>query len=282
MNLLLKPIQVLVLYFLAMLLWSSVSWGGFAPMFWLGQLWHFFLVFVPGFLVYWFLQKQKLAAPTRWEYRFITSSILFLLFDPLLPWWSFLVMGLVAELGQRFIRVPTGPVMNPAALAAVVITFFGFYPGWWGVSFAPRLPVEWGGLSLATLLLTIPIVGYVANSYKKLPIAIIGMAVFAVSYALVFMSNPLFILIEGTLIFFFLVMADEPKTSPVLRKEQFIFGGTLGLLMTGALFFAVAEPYCMPLLICNVVFNVYRNRRWIMAKFNKPQPPQSVTPLPQQ
>lgn len=274
-----KPIQLLVLYFVLMLLWSSVSWGGFDLAFWLNQIWHFFILIVPGFIMYWFLQKQKITQPARWEYRFITTSILFLLFDPLLPWWSFLLMGLTAELGQRFIRVPTGPLMNPAALAAVIVTFFGYYPGWWGVSFAPRLPVEWGGLSIATLFLTLPVAGYVANSYKKLPIALTGMFVFALSYLLVFQSNPFFILIEGTLIFFFMVMADEPKTSPVLRKEQLIFGGALGLLMTLALFFAFAEPYCMPLLLCNIVFNLYRNRRWVIQKM-RPQPPQPEPSVP--
>lgn len=275
----LKPIQLLVLYFAGMLLWSSFSWGGLDITFWLGQVWHFALLILPGFAIYWLLQKQKMIQPSRWENRFITTAILFLLFDSLLPWWSFVLMGLVAELGQRFIRVPTGPVFNPAALAAVAVTLVGYYPGWWGVSFAPRLPVEWGGLSLATLLLTIPVVGHIARSYKKLPIALTGMFFFALSYAVVFRSNPIFILIEGTLIFFFLVMADEPKTSPVLKKEQYIFGGALGLMMSAALFLALPEPYCIPLLICNLVFNVYRNRRWVMMKL-KPQPPQPAPVAP--
>jgi Na+-translocating ferredoxin:NAD+ oxidoreductase RnfD subunit len=86
-----------------------------------------------------------------------------------------------------------------------------------------------------------------------------------------FQANPLFILVEGTLLFFLLVMAIEPKTSPILPKQQYIFGAVLGLLVVAGLKFGAVEPYAAALLVCNLGFNVYRNWNWLKIKFQKPQ-----------
>ncbi len=266
MTFVLKPIQIFVLYLCAMLLLASASWGSFDLSFWLGQVWHFFLLAIPGLLANFVFFRSAIRKP-RWEYHFITISILFLLFDPLLPWWSFLFLGIVAELSRRFVRVATGPIFNPAAFAAVALTFFDLYPGWWGVSFAPRLPIEWGGWSIATLFLTLPVLGFVVQSYKKWRISAMGMSVFALFYLVLLRANPFFLLAEGTLLFFFFAMGSEPKTSPILPKQQYLFGGVLGFLMAVALLFFIDEPYCMPLLACNAVFTLYQNRLLLLRKW---------------
>lgn len=261
----LSPIRILVFYLSAMMLIGSLSQVGLASIPWLVQMRNFALIFGGGYALYRILLLTKFAKPTRWEHRFITSSILFLLFYLDAPWYLFLGLGLTAELLQRLIRFPTGPSMNPAALTALLASLIGFYPLWWGASFSPRLPLIKDGISIAVFL-TIPIAGYVAHTYKKLPAAFAFLVSFGLFYLLIVQQNPLFLLIEGTLIFFAFVMVVEPKTSPVLRNQQLLYGATIGLLSAIANKIYFAEPYSGPLIVSNLLFNLYRNRQFLATK----------------
>lgn len=268
----LTPIRILLLYLVVLAVAGSLSWGGVNPLFWLTQGVNFGLLFGGSWLTYLLLVKVKLGRPTRWEHHLITSLILFLLFDPEIPWFVFLGLGIITELIQRLIRVPTGPLLNPAATGAVVATLFGFFPAWWGVSFAPRLPLFEGGMSVAALF-TIPIAGYVAHTYKKLPIVAMMLGSFVAAYILILQMSPVFVLFEGTLAFFLLVMAIEPKTSPVMRAQQLAYGAVLGLLTVLSIKFGWLEPYCVALLIVNVLFNLYKNHKILLMKWRRPAAP---------
>lgn len=275
----LSPIRILLLYLVVLAIAGSVSWQGLDLLFWLNQGLHFALLFGGGWLTYQALLKAKLGRPTRWEHRAITCLILFLLFDPTISWTAFLGIGIATELLQRLIRVPTGPVFNPAALGASIATLAGFFPAWWGVSFAPRLPLFEGGMSVA-MLLTLPIAGYVAHTYKKLPIAGALLVTFTLAYIVVLKMSPVFVLLEGTLAFFILVMALEPKTSPVLRGQQLAYGGILGALLVLSIKWGWHEPYSMALLVVNLIFNVYKNHKILLMKWRQPTVAQPVPATP--
>lgn len=281
MKKILSPIRILVGYLSLLALFATFSWSAFSLADWAINLWHFLLLLAASSLVYWLILKFRLSRPTRWEHRVITILILFLLFDPLLPWWVFLLLGGVTELIQRIIRVPTGPLVNPAAMGAVVVSLLGYLPGWWGASFSPRLSLLPGGISIA-MLLTLPLAGYVAWKYRKLLIAVVGLSALGITYWLLFQRNPLFLIFEGTLAFFFLVMVVEPKTSPVQRNQQLIYGVAMGILTVVGLKLKLVEPYCIPLIGCNAVFNLYRNLQWVKTKLQVNQnPPSKVETTPQ-
>lgn len=263
----LTPIRLLVYFLIILALWGSVSWGQFELTFWLVQVSNFTLLFGTSYITYQLLSWWKLALPTRSEHRLITTLILFILFDPLQSWWVFMVVGSVTELVTRLVRLPTGPLLNPAAVGVLVLSLMGVYPGWWAASFAPRFEIL-ANMSAAMLLIT-SLAGYIAFKYKKLRIAFVAAGVFYVAYWLLFQANPLFILVEGTLAFFLLVMVIEPKTSPILPQQQYLFGAALGLLVVAGLKFGAIEAYVIALLICNASFNIYRNWRWVKAKFQK-------------
>lgn len=265
----LTPIRILLFFLLGLNVLASWSWGGWEVGFWVGQFRNFLLLVLGFSVVYYPLLQRKLIQATRLEYHLITSSILFLLFDPLLPWWVFVSLGVMTEVIQRFVRVPTGPVFNPAAMGALLMSLMGYFPGWWGTSFAPRLPLLEGGVSVVVFL-TIPIAGYVAQKYRKLNISLAAWVMFGMLYLGLFGTNPLFLLFEGTLFFFLLVMAVEPKTTPVLPKEQLIFGALVGGLSVVLLRIYFFEPYCGALVIANGLFNAYRHRKWVMGKIVKP------------
>jgi hypothetical protein len=168
----LTPIRLLVYLLIILALWGSLSWGQFGFVFWLTQVRNFTLLFGTGYVLYQVLRKFNLALPTRSEHRLITTLILFILFDPLQTWWTFVLLGLITELLSRFVRLPTGPVLNPAAVGTLALSLIGIYPGWWAASFAPRFEVL-ANMSAAVVII-IPLAGYVAYKYKKLKIPLIG------------------------------------------------------------------------------------------------------------
>ena len=259
------PIRIIILYLAVLGLFGTWSWARTDINIWAAALLNLSLLWSSGFLLYKGLLSQGLIKSTRWEHRVITSLILFLLFDPGTPWFVFLLMGILAELGQRFLRMATGPIFNPAALTTFIICLWGYFPVWAGVSFAPRLPVVEGGMSVA-MLLTLPVAGYVAHKYKKLPIVLAAVLTFTPLYWLVFRTNPAFLLLEGTLAFFLLVMVVEPKTSPATLKEQAVFGMGVGLAVVIAQLTFALEPYVMSLLTVNGIFQFYRYsvmKRWV-------------------
>lgn len=270
-----SPIRILVIYLTVLALWASYNWGGLELQFWLQQCLHFALLILPGWLMYQVLLRFKVIRSTRWEHRLITSLILFLLFDPIFPTWVFLALGMITEPVQRFLRVPTGPLANPAALSALALSLVGQFPTWWGTNFGTRIDIIPGGMSLV-MLLTVPLAGYVAHKYKKLDIIAPAVIMFSLGYLLFIRSNPLALVLEGTFAFFLLIMAVEPKTSPAIQKQQWVYGGAVGLLVALFLYAGLQsiwiEPYVAALVLCNIVFNLYRNRKLLQARFSRPKP----------
>lgn len=278
-----SPIRILLLFLTFLSLWGSFNWGGFGLSFWFNQIAHFALLLAPGWILYTVLLRKSLVKPTRWEHRAITALILFLLFDALFPWWVFLAVGLITEVVQRFVRLPTGPIANPAATGALALSLFGQFPTWWGVNFGPRFAMVPGNPSLI-MILTVLIAGYVASKYHKLPIAAAATVAFSIVYFLIFKSSPLALLLDGTFAFFLLVMVVEPKTSPAIQQQQIAYGAVVGIVV-GALLGAAynsywVEPYTSALVFSNIVFNLYKNKMFLKNVFQKRVAPvPSATPI---
>lgn len=270
-----QPIKVLLVLLSLLTTLALFSWGDWRinPDEWITALLKFGLLVLGSKITLKVLTSLKFPAPTRWEHTAITGMILFLLFAPDAPWWGFIVVGAVTEALQRILRLPTGPLANPAAfgtlVAASLFGSWGVLPTWWGVSFSPRwdlfgLVPE--GLSIATLLL-LPVAIWVAAKYRKLWTAASLVISTSLMYWLVFALNPTYLLLEGTLLFFALVMAIEPKTSPVLRNEQILFGAGVGVLLVILLKFYFVEAYAGALVAGNVIYN--GRRWWALSTFRK-------------
>lgn len=260
------PIRILVAYLTLLAFFAVWSWSGADVSEWLRAVRNLALLLLSATLVYQAFVRFGSARPTRSEHRVITALILFLLFDPMLPWWIFALLGFAVEIVQRLLRTQLGPILNPAAAAGLLISFLGYFPGWWGMSFSPRLLLIAGGVSSAVLLL--PIAAYVAYSYKKLYATagfLFGVLVFL---PLLLQRSPVFMLLEGTLLFFGLVMIPEPKTSPVLPLEQMVFGASIGLLYCVLLRIHFVEPSLGALLIANAVWygwKTWKQRRKVVT-----------------
>ena len=259
------PIKILVCFLAFMALGASLSWSGLDPTAILLHLRNFALIIGASALGGFVLSHFGLQRSIRWEHRAITSLILFVLFDPEWAWWAYPMLGLVTELIQRFFRIPGAPFFNPAAAGALVMSFIGIAPGWWGVSFAPRFMFTEGGISIA-FFFTLAFAGFVAWKYQKLPIVLSAVLFFALIYPFLIGASPWYILLEGTFAFFLLVMAVEPKTSPVLQKEQIIYGGIIGISIPVIIALDFPEAYPIALLLANLyhrrtfLFDLVRNQ----------------------
>ncbi len=275
----LQPIRVLLLYLVVLAIIATISWSWYDLREMVSVASAAILLFSGYGLIHQILLRCNLIQKTRWEHQIITCLILFLLYEPGLPWYAYLSIGALAEALQRIFRYRTGPVLNPAASVVALLAFVGMFheftgltgwlPLWWGVSFAPRLPFFEGGMSVAALL-TIPIAGWVAYKYKKLWTVLSTLLVFIPLSYVVLGQAPIFRVFEGTLLFFLLVMAVEPKTSAINRNQQLLSGATLGLLMVVGIKFVWFEAYAMSLVLTNFIFNTYRNKTLLFRKVLKP------------
>ncbi|MDP3957520.1 MAG: RnfABCDGE type electron transport complex subunit D [bacterium] len=255
------PIHLLII-FLALLTWGALlNWSGLPNASWLAHIRNFVAIFLSGYILSHILQRVLGFSHLRIEHRIITTFILFLLIDPIHPWWVFFGLGIFVELAERLIRSQAGPIFNPAALTAFVFGYLGYYPGWWGMNFQPNLSLIPGGMSIA-MLLTVPLAGYVAYRYKKHHIVFSFLVTFLVAYILFFKEIPIFFLLEGTMAFFLLVMVIEPKTSPVIKKEQYIYGAIIGLGMPLVMQTGWFEATLGTLLLANL----YTARKYILKK----------------
>ncbi|QHO63367.1 hypothetical protein [Candidatus Chazhemtobacterium aquaticus] len=249
---LLTVIYLLVLYVLAI---SSRLEGGYER-----ELWRV-VSLVGGFLVPHLLVLATFGAKPRISNLAITVMILVLLADVDAKPGLMAGLGLVTALIKTVVRFKGQPIFNPAAIGLMIMTLVGLSTTWWGVSFAPRLPVF--NMSVA-MLLTLPVGLWLVWVYKKIP-TLVGVSVaFAAIYVVLVGRLPLAIIFEGTFGFFLLLMATEPKTSPVIDWQEWIYGLALGGILAVMMINKWGgSPYLSSLLIMNFIFSGYK---WIQLK----------------
>jgi Na+-translocating ferredoxin:NAD+ oxidoreductase RnfD subunit len=269
----LLPINILIFFLSFLALGACFSWSGSDLSSWFIHVRNFTLLVATGFVVRFLL--RTLIDPTiffRREHRLITVLILFLLFDPTSPWWVFPLVRLVTELAQYFLRTPGGPVFNPAAFGTILVSFFDILPSWWGVNQPPRFLLAGEEISIFAFF-TLFGAGYVAYRYRKLPLCITAFLSFLIFYPLIVGESPLYIAFEGTLLFFLLVMAPEPKTSPVPTKDQIVYGLIVGLLIPLGLFLNFTESFLTALLLGNL----YTHRKFLLGLLRLTNEPKQGT-----
>lgn len=245
------PIHLLIIFLILLAISAILTWSGFDGVAWLKHFRNFAALFLSGYILSLILKKSLHTDPSRLEHRIITLLILFLLFDSIFPWWIFFMLGALTEALQRLIRTRSGPILNPAALAAFIFGAAGYHPSWWGISFPPSIPIIQGGISIA-MFLTLPFAGYVAYRYQKLPIVFSFIASFILAYLIIFGKAPLSLLLEGVIAFFLLVMVIEPKTSPVTAKDQYVYGAIVGLGVPVGMYLGAVDAILLSLLLANL------------------------------
>lgn len=245
--------------FLLLLYGMAVAFRGEAGFFMneAGRAGALILSFALAHLIGFFAWESK----PRIENILITILLLLLLADPQTSPLKMWILGLVTALIKTVVRLEHQPLFNPAAAGLLAMSFFGVLTTWWGVSFSPRLPLM--GMSIA-MLLTIPFGLYEVKLYKKVPTLIGVTAGLMVTYLLLTGRLPLYTVFEGTFAFFLLIMATEPKTTPLIDWQEWIYavalGAALGFLFVNRI---AGEPYLAALLLMNLFFGIFK---WFQLK----------------
>ncbi len=209
-----------------------------------------------GFLLPHILGMFLWQSKPKVENLLITVVLLLLLADPQSSFFGMLILGLLTALIKTVVRVAHQPLFNPAAAGLLAASWVGVLTTWWGVSFSPRLPIF--NISIA-MLLTLPLGIYVIARYKKWPTLVSVPMSLLIVYFLQTGRLPLVTILEGTFAFFLLVMATEPRTTPVIDWQEWIFGVLLGVLLAVLFVHRVAgDPYLVALLIVNFFFGVFK------------------------
>lgn len=198
---------------------------------------------------------------SAWQNLVITMLLLLLLAHYESGFWGMLGLGLITGVIKSVFRLDGQPIFNPAAAGLLASSAVGVLTSWWGVSFAPRLPIM--NMSVA-MLLTIPFGVYLGLLYKKIPTMVGIPVVFLLTYYLLTGRVALTTVFEGTFMFFLLVMATEPKTTPLIDWQEMIYAVLLGSLLAFLFVYRIAgEPYLGALVLVNFLFSVFK---WVQIK----------------
>ncbi|MBT4936832.1 hypothetical protein HON22_02845 [Candidatus Peregrinibacteria bacterium] len=189
----------------------------------------------------------------------ITTCILFLLLSPGETYIEFLYplfAVLTAFFIKFFIEYKNLHPINPAVgglLILILIPIISSMPepfiSWWGAAFNG----SW------SLLLLSPILLYVLFKFKKYGIFLS----FIVSYFMLqyFLGTSMdvmkFYITTGTLYFMAGVMLVDPKTSPIIMREQIVFGIFAGVLFGMLQYHSISYSELLSIGIMNFLFFVF-------------------------
>ncbi len=147
------------------------------------------------------------------------------------------------------------PILNPAASAIMAVTVASYtgllgtlLASWWGSNYAITL----GDMRLLVGTLLSMIVGaLIVTRLKKQWYAgafLIPMAIYALIN-----GNLAGLFLDGTIYFFFAIMACEPKTAPVAKSHQIIAGIILAVALIASFVWPIPSGYIFALLVANLV-----------------------------
>jgi len=191
---------------------------------------------------------DKFKGKTRFPYSAVISGLIvgsIVSFeDPLyIPFFA----SALAIISKHILKYKVYHTVNPATFGMLAsFLIFSRFDSWWGA--VPYL---------------IPFLAIIAWKIKKLHIAISFLVVFFVlSY---FTGNVRLQSLNDLLglpYYLAFIMAVEPKTTPIVRNQQIVFGMSLAVLSV-LLMFVARMPYAIfiSLLVMNLFFFIYRMRR---------------------
>lgn len=175
------------------------------------------------------LLRRVLGVPANLESAIITGLILALILDPaqslndvqILFWAAILAMS-----SKYILTLRNTHLFNPAALAAVVISFaLGKSASWW-VGTASMLPVVLlGGLLIVRKLRDASMVA------SFLAAALVTVGLVSIVQQLSISRELQQLLVESPLLFFGSIMLTEPVTAPATRTRKALYGALVGVLI---------------------------------------------------
>jgi Na+-transporting NADH:ubiquinone oxidoreductase subunit NqrB len=210
-------------------------------------------------------------AGSSWESVCISALIIVLIVTPAAPndpaAAGFLALVCAWAMASKYIlAIDRRHLFNPAAFAAALMSLVFHRPiSWWVGDYALLLPLlALGGALVLARLRYYGMLASFAVVALGLSVAHGDLSSFAgVAHSLSRMG------IHSMFCFFGLVMLTEPRTAPIGRWRQVVYGGLVGLLFSP--FTHIGSYYFTPevALLCGNLFTFFSNkrrvRRWVEA-----------------
>lgn len=197
-------------------------------------------------VLYWIFSFTTAKHKNIWN-TLVTSEILFLILHyggGAQAFWLAFLATTFAVTQKFFFEYKGSPVINPTVFGILVVSVISAlsvqletpFVSWWGVSFAGIGAY----LSLGLMLLWI-LTGL--RRWNKVPVILSFLVVNAIAMLLrgESMGSLQFVYTDATLYFLTGIMLIDPKTSPLNRKDQMIFGGVAATALN--LFYYLSSPH---------------------------------------
>jgi ferredoxin-NADP reductase/Na+-transporting NADH:ubiquinone oxidoreductase subunit NqrB len=262
-RLVLYGLIVMVVYAVVCGFLGGLSYGG------LPLIYSVVVLVVVCFVTNW-LFARFFNSSTNVESWLITALILFFLFMPVTVWsdaWVLVLAGAIAMASKYILAVRKRHIFNPAAIAAVLLSFNPDTVALWWVGTPVMLPI-------------VAIVGFlVVRKLRKFSLffSFVGASVFGVFVWGVINGSLRFdlfrdMVLSGPLIFLGSIMLVEPLTMAPTRRLQIIAGALVGLLST--LQFHIGQLYSTPelaLVVGNIFSYIVSPKQKLFFYFKKKQ-----------
>jgi len=213
-------------------------------------------------LIFTKLKKKKFFIPSA---AMTTSMIVVLLTGPQTPIYFPIFAVILAMASKVFIR-PGRHIFNPASFGLIISSFLLAIPvAWWGpgniVALSGKLPPLFLILLLPLLISGLRMKRYYTILVTFVSFILSSLLLFTVTKTPISQELIVNLLTDPTLIFFALVMAPEPMTTPYSVKNQILFGLFVGMFAVFSSrfiyeisFLKTLDPLVLSLLIGNVIF----------------------------
>ena len=208
---------------------------------------------------------RTFGAKSNWESVCISALIIVLIITPSAPndlaAAGFLALvSAWAAASKYIVAIDRRHLFNPAAFGAALMSLAFHRPvSWWVGDYAVLLPLlALGGVLILTRLRYFEMLGSFAVVALGLSVAHGSLSGFAdVAHSLSRMG------IHSMFGFFGLVMLTEPRTAPLGRWRQIVYGALVGLLFSP--FTHIGSYYFTPevALLCGNLFSFFSNKRRI-------------------
>ncbi len=226
----------------------------------LGQDVIYHLLATVGFAVILFFLFSKLSGKKKNIYNTLISSLIIFLVlhygtensDLIYP----LLATFITIFSKFFLEIKGSPVINPV-IFGLLLTYFittlvpslePLFISWWGAAYS------YNEIPIALIIIAIWILFFL-KTWRKYPTLISFLLVHAVILLVQQEIDFLkFTFTDATIYFFAAIMLIEPRTSPILKKEQIIYGVLTAIAYNGFKYFEIAHFDLLAIAIANLYF----------------------------
>lgn len=185
-----------------------------------------------------------------------------------------MLVTFVVLISKFFLEWKGSPIFNPVVLGLFVLEILTFlipsfqasFISWWGASYS-----LWPGPITFTLILMAIWIVFCFKSWRKWAVAIsylLGTLVLTMIFYKSVEAYPLTLALKGmfldsTIYFFTFIMLSEPRTSPILKKHQIVYGLLAAIISTIGALTNFPTSILLAILIPNLYFFL---TKWFMIR----------------